>query len=168
MQFFCAHIDCIVTMIMVLSAAASYLPIEYMYSAAAHLWLHMVCIFVLYSVLHTPIAECILTWPMSGVHACRWIQSWATLVTAVSAYPAARARLILDFIDYPDKAGLRWEANNGLPGSGVSATWSSQLFACDILVAYVWSTCSSATSLYNSMFCITNKMAGQNGILQHM
>ncbi|DBB04409.1 TPA: hypothetical protein ACH3X1_012892 [Trebouxia sp. C0004] len=49
-----------------------------------------------------------------------WIQSWATLVTAVSAYPASKSHLILDFIDYPDKAGLKWEANNGLPGSGLS------------------------------------------------
>ena len=50
----------------------------------------------------------------------RWIQSWATLVTAVSAYTASKSHLILDFIDYPDKAGLKWEANNGLPGSGMS------------------------------------------------
>ena len=49
----------------------------------------------------------------------RWIQSWATLVTAVSAYTASKSHLILDFIDYPDKAGLKWEANNGLPGSGL-------------------------------------------------
>ena len=49
----------------------------------------------------------------------RWIQSWATLVTLVSSYPASRSRLILDFIDFPDKAGLQWEANNGLPGSGI-------------------------------------------------
>ena len=51
---------------------------------------------------------------------CRWIQSWATLVTTVSAYPTSKSRLILDFIDYPDKAGLMWEANNGLPGAGTS------------------------------------------------
>ena len=126
---------------MVFSAAVLFLPVEYIHSAATHLWLHMVCMFVLYSALHTSIPDCICAWPLFGVHVCRWIQSWATLVTAVSAYPAARARLILDFIDYPDKAGLRWEANNGLPGSGVSGTWSSQLFACSVLVTCVWSIC---------------------------
>lgn len=60
-----------------------------------------------------------------AVWSCRWIQSWATLVTAVSAYPASKSHLILDFIDYPDKAGLKWQANNGLPGSGRLSALSS-------------------------------------------
>ena len=52
---------------------------------------------------------------------CRWIQSWATLVTAASSYAAVKPRLILDFIDYPDKAGLQWQSqDNGLSGSGTA------------------------------------------------
>lgn len=52
----------------------------------------------------------------------RWIQSWATLVTAASSYEPVKQRLILDFIDYPDKAGLEWQSqDNGTPGSGTFA-----------------------------------------------
>ncbi|KAL3142124.1 hypothetical protein ABBQ32_004742 [Trebouxia sp. C0010 RCD-2024] len=48
-----------------------------------------------------------------------WIQSWATLVTAASSYEPVKPRLILDFIDYPDRAGLEWQSqDNGMPGSG--------------------------------------------------
>ena len=38
---------------------------------------------------------------------------------AASSYEAVKPRLILDLIDYPDKAGLEWQSqDNGLPGSG--------------------------------------------------
>ena len=50
---------------------------------------------------------------------CRWIQSWATLVIAASSYEAVKPRLILDLIDYPDRAGLEWQSqDNGQPGAG--------------------------------------------------
>ena len=74
----------------------------------------------------------------------RWIQSWATLVTAISAYPASKSHLILDFIDYPDKAGLKWEANNGLPGSGMSLSYPMVLPAS--LAAQVRVNCIDKTS----------------------
>ena len=40
---------------------------------------------------------------------------------AASSYEAVKPRLILDLIDYPDKAGLEWQSqDNGLSGSGQS------------------------------------------------
>ena len=58
----------------------------------------------------------------------RWIQSWATLVTAASSYPSVKSRLILDFIDYPDKVGLQWQSqDNGLSGSGMVKHHSNSL-----------------------------------------
>lgn len=78
----------------------------------------------------------------------RWIQSWATLVTAVSAYPASKSHLILDFIDYPDKAGLKWEANNGLPGSGLSACYAMACTNSDVVQPDAAMLCKQAWTAF--------------------
>ncbi len=82
---------------------------------------------------------------MTFSRAVRWIQSWATLVTAVSAYTASKSHLILDFIDYPDKAGLKWEANNGLPGSGLPPWYPT---ACTMWCNLMLQCCASKCGLH--------------------
>jgi len=67
------------------------------------------------------------------------------LVTAVSAYPASKSHLILDFIDYPDKAGLKWEANNGLPGSGLPPCYP---MACTMCCSLMLQCCASKCGLH--------------------
>lgn len=45
----------------------------------------------------------------------QWVQDWVQLVTAISQDPVSKKMLMIDILNEPDHAGIRWEANGNTP-----------------------------------------------------
>jgi hypothetical protein len=45
----------------------------------------------------------------------QWVQDWVRLVTAISQDPVSKRMLMIDILNEPDHASIRWEANGNTP-----------------------------------------------------